>query len=89
MLTDIQTQLGKNWIFGFENLRIADSSYNDGETVEVYAIDFHAREDETVTQFLTRFGQQTARLQAKFMLIGACLEFQDTMFAIVEFGIKE
>lgn len=89
MLTDIQHQLGKNWIFGFENLRIADTSVNDGEIVEVYAIDFYAREDETVTQFLTRFCQQTARLQAKFVLIGACLEFQDSMFAIVEFGVQE
>lgn len=80
-MLEIQRELNKNWIYGFENVRATDS--------ETYAFDFPAKSDETVQMFLSRFGQTIGRLGQRYNVKGACLEFDNPMFAIVEFSENE
>lgn len=84
-ISDVQKILSKRWVFGFSNLRIADHSQNDDNNTTVFAFDFHAKDDETIALFLSRFNLCLSRMQSSFHLLGASLDFEDQMFAIVEF----
>jgi len=91
MLSDVQHKLEKSWIMGFQNLRIVNTSENEFDEINeytIYAIDFHGKPNETEQSFITRFGELVLRLRNKFDLIGACLEFNETPFAIIEFREK-
>lgn len=47
MLSDVQRNLEKAWVFGFQHLRIADSSENENGVI-IYAVDFQAKEGQTI-----------------------------------------
>lgn len=76
-MNDIQRQLSRNWIFGYENFRVTDDN--------VYAFDFPSKSDESVNMFITRFNQTVSRLGSVYSVIGAHLEFTEPMFTVVEF----
>lgn len=80
-MRNLSKELNNNWIYGFENLRGADDN--------TYAFDFPAKSDETVQMFLSRFGQVIGRLGQNYTVKGACLEFDNPMFAVVEFSDYE
>ena len=77
----ISNKLEKMFIYDAQNPRAVDSS----DDSHVYAVDFHGKPQETIIQFLTRLSQNLSKMQNKFTLIGACLEF-DEPFAVVEFS---
>lgn len=87
MLSDVQRNLEKAWVFGFQHLRIADSSENENGVI-IYAVDFQAKEGQTIGSFLTEFSQMVMRLNTKFVIVSASVEFEDRPFAIVEFREK-
>lgn len=87
MLSDVQRNLEKAWVFGFQHLRIADSSENENGVI-IYAVDFQAKEGQTIGSFLTELGQKILRLTTRFTIVSASIEFEDRPFAIVEFREK-
>lgn len=83
-MKEIQHQLEKTWVMGFQDLRVADTIEDD-----IYALTFPSRPDETTNMFTTRLGQMLSRLQSRFVLISSYVEFNDTPFAVVEFKLKD
>ena len=89
MIDNIQSHLEKSWTMGFKDLRVVDDSHPDTD-IEIYAVTFESRPDETTNMFTTRLGQMLSRLQTRFVLLTTFIDYDDTpVFAIVEFKLKD